>query len=272
MKRRDPILLAALALNALACIGEDAEPKFGFDERCFRDSDCESGVCGRTDPYVDLCTVKCDKPSEPCSEGDGYVCRETLTCGTPCEPGRTSGVCGADGVIRTCEEVDATACQICGCDLFGGGVCDPGKGCVEPAELGSACTNDSFCTSGTCDPETHTCIELRVRELGESCHHDFECKSENCSNDGKVDEAGKCNQKLGTACTQGSDTCTDCQGGIFDERCGRQNCDPETAPNCGEGWECAKAEQGYRCYESCESGEVHLCFDGFSTCQGGYCR
>ncbi len=259
----------ALSFVALGCAPSGPMTEFGF--RCTDDAECVQGTCSGTPSSSDrFCTTTCSAAS-PCprsSSGQAFVCGEAGECVRPCTLGATQGsgasleLCQASGTFAACSGLDeATSCQACGCEPFGGGRCTPGVGCEIPLADGMACTRDTQCTSGTCYRDTDVCGPKRA--LRAACSADVECESANCSTNGDETLVGRCNVRFGQSCTR-EDPCDDCEGAdpaLFTTgRCLRTTCNPTNA-RCGTidraQFECVESTDGmFRCYQRCseESG------------------
>ncbi len=234
---------------------------------------------------LQVCSQNCESAME-CSPV-GFVCDINAVCAAPCTSGEVtrradgSFVC-IDGEFESCtSQPAAEVCGTCGCDVFGGGTCEPGVGCVLPLENGEECDRDSRCTSGLCLRDSAVCGEPSAE--GEPCTEDVECATQNCTNDGNRSVEGVCAPALGTPCTVGSTLCTRCiRSFSFSDTgiCSRQNCAPNTHENCprtgSRSWTCWPTVSGnHACYEQCpterEREAGYNCYSSSAFCRDGLC-
>lgn len=279
-------------LRARMCVGlfavalgcAPSGPLTGYGYPCIDDVECAEGMCSGSPVASDrICTTPCSAAS-PCPvslRGQSFVCGAAGECVRPCPLGATQGVgasrelCQSSGFFAACSGLDeATSCEACGCEPFGGGTCTVGVGCEIPLANGMACTRDTQCTSGTCYRDTNVCGPKRA--LRAPCSADVECESANCSTNGDETMVGRCNVRFGQACRL-EDPCDDCRDIdviLRTGRCFRRTCNPTNAL-CGRidiaQFDCVESTDGmYRCFQQCsmETG----CYYG--RCSGGadmYC-
>lgn len=274
--------LLLIVVGSLGCAA-DTEPLAVLGDLCAFPEDCESGEC-----FMGQCSAACTNASECESDAHGLICSPAGMCERRCASFGASSRSFAgglhycvDGDWASCAAADPVeACASCGCDVFGGGTCVEGIGCVVPRGAGEACTEQYECAAGlVCHGDDGQCGARRA--MGEPCSIDAQCSTSNCSTDGAEGAVGVCNQALGTACVRGSGTCTDCyirRGGLLGGNegvCLRRACDPDRAPTCphfgNHEFECARTNAGgHGCFERCPHPDVsvgHQCLR-----QGLYCR
>lgn len=153
------LALLSLLLLSISC-GDD---KAAIGEACEVAGDCASGQCEATGA-ARTCTASCTTSADcvPTIDGRRRVCGGEGFCIDPCADG-SSGTTGGepavcvDGELVACSAVDETRCGVCGCELFGGGVCIGGNRCVEPRADGEACTLDEECQSELCYGDSSVC-------------------------------------------------------------------------------------------------------------------
>lgn len=153
----------------------------GEGEPCSADEDCAAGTCETIDG-LQTCSSPCALGDECPAAADGAprTCREDGHCGAACTfAGARDGRVCRDGAVLQCSALEAAdACESCGCDVFGGGICVEGTGCVQPGPEGAACTEDRFCESRLCEPSSSTCVA--PAPPGADCTMDRFCASGLC--------------------------------------------------------------------------------------------
>jgi len=261
-------LLLSIALG-VGCGGDDPL-SLGTPCSSSNPSACESGICASGGSIGGICTQACSDTT-PCPRVGGIgqlVCDPaTSLCQEPCAVDETRLIGGETYVCRgsafvACTDLTDADCGVCGCDLYGGGVCLPVGGCVEPKMDGAACTYAIECTSGACYYQSGTCGAPLA--LDAPCYADEDCASGNCSNDGDHASAGVCNMAFGDPCASAPTDCNLCvgTGPLSDGWCIRRFCNPDdphpcptgvsTAPGSSRDWDCLRgADDMYRCYEDC---------------------
>ena len=263
-------MAALVAAGFLMSACSDEEPKLEDGARCADDRECEGGACvSLPDLLFSFCSSPCAAAIE-CRITAYHrmpVCRENGFCGPPCY-GLSyipAGYVCREGLLATCESLaPVDGCARCGCEIYGGGACVEGRGCVLPMPDGAVCTIDEECV-GYCNSDTHNC--RAAFEFGAACGRDSECASRNCSTDGGAGFLGRCNVALGSTCTRMD--CTDCIDTFVGSYCSRARCGPTA--RCPEGFECLEATDGVmRCYEACRS-TTDSCIDPRDSCTPPYC-
>jgi hypothetical protein len=158
------------------------QPLLHEGARCGADADCAGNECVELDG-VRTCSTACliDDVCPASADGSARACREDGYCHAPCSftGARDGQVCRAGAVVECASLAAADACSDCGCDAFGGGICVPTMGCVQPGPAGASCTEDRFCASGLCDPGSSTCIAPIAD--GAPCTMDRFCVSSLCN-------------------------------------------------------------------------------------------
>ncbi len=279
-----PLFVHLLCWGALALGACASEMAGELGDSCQAPTDCVSERCA-TDGGAAYCTVECGSNADCAMGSRTLFCSPDGMCEAPCVEGRTEDYAGGRylcrmGEYEACAGLEpASACEACGCEAFGGGVCVDGVGCVTPQPDGSACSGDYECTEGRCADG----ICEAPRAMGEACADDEDCATRNCSTDGRAGVMGVCNQELGTSCRDGSTTCSRCIFGrsSFNGEgiCSRENCDPINAPNCpslrgGRRWTCHPTTEGtHACFEVCDDDDVlYSCFRARNNCRNGFCQ
>lgn len=175
-------IVCAFALMSLTSAGCGEESK-ALGEVCERDAQCATGTCAVHDG-VGHCSQPCDATTACPAGADGVAmaCREDGFCGPECAFSgvRNGFFCdGESGAAALCETAsDVEVCDVCTCTPFGGGVCVPSLGCIDPLANGAACTVDFACQSGLCNPDTDRCTAPLAN--GTLCPGDRYCGSNLC--------------------------------------------------------------------------------------------
>ena len=211
----------ACLISSISACGGDAALAFGYGCEVGDPSACASGVCESWSDGTTRCTAACstdvpcpvsldDSPEYTCNPArGGGLCDVLCTDGALVEDDNATYVC-LDSEFFDCGEATAAeGCSLCGCEPYGGGVCVPGTGCVEPAVNGTVCSDPRECISGTCGYATMICQDPAA--LAAPCFADEDCASRNCSNDGNHAIEGVCNMPFGEIC-EGAANCNRCVG------------------------------------------------------------
>jgi hypothetical protein len=195
-------------------------------ERCL-EGECQGGT-QRSCSHLTVGCVRgvCDEAARGCVTvpiEDGGVCEDGLFCtvGETCQ----AGVC-ANGASRDCSR-EAGECRVAtGCDeasdrcqfepRAAGTGCDDHLACTEGDQCdgagtcsGTPVTCDGPCHTGSCDPESGTCVN---RSAGSLCGDRSDCGSH-------CDASGDCVEQEaadGTACDDGDSATTEdqCVAGV----------------------------------------------------------
>lgn len=173
---------SALAIATLFVAAGCGRSLLGEGARCSVDADCAGNECVALDG-ASTCSSACliDDVCPAAADGSTRACREDGYCHAPCSftGARDGQVCRAGSVVECGSLAAADACGDCGCDVFGGGICVPATGCVQPGPEGAPCTEDRFCTSHLCHPASDTCIAPIAD--GSACTDDRFCASRLCN-------------------------------------------------------------------------------------------
>jgi hypothetical protein len=280
----------ACLISSISACGGDAALAFGYGCEVGDPSACASGVCEAWSDGTTRCTAACstdvpcpvsldDSPEYTCNPArGGGLCDVLCTDGALVEDDNATYVC-LDSEFFDCGEATAAeGCSLCGCEPYGGGVCVPGTGCVEPAVNGTVCSDPRECISGTCGYATMICQDPAA--LAAPCFADEDCASRNCSNDGNHAIEGVCNMPFGEIC-EGAANCNRCVGAnaFHDGWCVRGSCNPADPAPCataintgGEGtrdWVCRSTmDGGDYCFETCRVGPdfIYNCLAAGDIC------
>src|SRR5579862_1471840 len=192
-----------------------------------------------------------------------YLILPSSAYATVCNPDNVDFLC-PDGatcnVSRACSSGICTSNNIC--------TCSDSPNCL----VGQSCGSDTDCSSGSCDPGTHTCQHVSD---GSPCGVDGDCFSNvctsnicACSNSPNCTTGDSCgaNSDCGSgSCDLGSHTCqhafdgSPCgvDGDCFSNVCTSNICACSNSPNCTTGDSCgANSDCGSG---SCDTATTHTC-------------
>lgn len=245
-------------------------------EFCFADNECadalvcdwQTGTCSAGAPLGQTCAFT--DPANPVPGTESIRCAEGLSC---------------DPVGLTCVGGYCSPGANCG-DIFNDSDCPEGYLCVgnfataptcqQPGDAGSPCSKPEDCSTGACDLNTETCIELLAD--GTPCGFNDECSSGFCS-------VGLCSPSAANGQPCPSLDPSECGDGYCDSisdplnpvcaayaseggACPNGNeCDPEAMLSCVDGT-CLMPPfaDGTTCFDSSQC-ESQVCFMG--VCSAG---
>lgn len=220
-KPADACHVAAECDPSKKCVFDQAPDGTACDDGkyCTLGDACQKGACtaGTASPCGDATdceTFTCDEGTMTCTPNpmpdgtacdDGDPCTVSSACaGGQCVPGDVCpgtecnlGVCTPQG----CETVPAAATTPCGYTDCSVGQCDgQGQCIITPQNVGSACDDGLFCTTGeTCDADGH------CSNGAPTCPDASPCVKGTC--DEVAQECGAMVLPVGSSCDDG-DVCT----------------------------------------------------------------
>jgi hypothetical protein len=256
---------ACLNSNGI-CQGDgscNCSPPTGLCTTCSTNAQCRSGLCNTAAGVCQTTVCAVDAGSD-CAAFGG-ACASDGSCA--CTPG--TGLCGGCSQNSDCAsglcDPNTTVCQTTTCSAnpascqAGGGICasDGSCNCTPPVGLCTACSQNSDCQSGLCDPTASVCQMT-------ACQADAgACLAANgiCATDGSCN----CTPPVGLCkpCSQNSD----CQSGLCDPTaavCQTTTCSSDAASCAAGGGACA-SDGTCECTLLC-----NLCFSD-SDCATGFC-
>jgi len=231
------------------------------DLYCTVEDACSGGVCSGEardcSASDDQCNIgQCNEETnvcEPCAVVDGTACDDDLFCTV--EDACLRGICG--GSARDCA-AEGDPCSVGACD-------EESDACKErPAEDGTACDDDLFCTvEDVCKGGSCIGLERNCSDGDDACHIGFCDEELNACEARAVEDGTACDDDLyctvEDACRNGfcAGTARDC-GDVGDQ------CNPGVCNEDEDACEARPAED----YSSCDDGDDCTSND---QCLGGVC-